>query len=93
MPDIPVTDVFISYRRGDAAYAASRIEQQLQSTLPHLNVFIDREIPGGAAWSNTLDKALTDCRVVIVLIGADFVSEFERRALIAGQPQGAAALA
>lgn len=85
MPDIPVTDVFISYRRGDAAYAASRIEQQLQSTLPHLNVFIDREIPGGAAWSNTLDKALTDCRVVIVLIGADFVSEFERRAQIAGE--------
>jgi TIR domain len=77
-----VTDVFISYRRGDAAYAATRIQQQLQRALPHLSIFIDREMPGGEAWAQRLDQALAQCRIVVVLIGSDFVSEFERRAAI-----------
>lgn len=85
MLDDRVTDVFISYRRGDSAYAATRIQQQLQGALPHLSIFIDREMPGGEAWSQRLDQALAECRIVVVLIGSDFVSEFERRAATPGE--------
>jgi TIR domain len=62
--------VFISYRRDDAAGFSHAIHDRLVEFLPDERVFIDvHGIETGADFSKRLEAALTQCGVLLVLIG------------------------
>lgn len=65
-----VPEVFVSYRRNDAASAAGRLAAGLQEHLGHRRVFLDLEgIRPAQAWADSIGAALSHCRVGVVVIG------------------------
>ena len=56
-------DVFLSYKREDAAAAAKLVEGLRDIGL---DVWWDSDIPAGAAWEATIERALVEAKVVIV---------------------------
>jgi hypothetical protein len=62
--------IFISYRRADAADAAGRLFDRLVATFGKANVFKDVDsIPFGHDFAKVIAERLSDCNVVIVVIG------------------------
>lgn len=62
--------VFLSYRRDDTAAVAGRIHDQLISCFGHESVFRDVDsIPSGLDFRETLEQAVTECDVLLALIG------------------------
>jgi hypothetical protein len=66
-----VSDVFISYARGDVEHAR-RLAGVL--TLHGWSVWWDRDIPPGASFDDTIDRALAAARCVIVLWSPESIS-------------------
>ena len=63
-------DIFISYRRDDAAWAAGRLHRELSEHFGCRRVFMDLEdIAAGDTWKQTIEGALDSCRVGVVIIG------------------------
>lgn len=58
-----MTHVFLSYKREDLK-AASRLVEALRAQ--GLEIWWDRDIPAGAPWEATIEKALTQAAVVLV---------------------------
>jgi TolB-like protein len=58
-----MADVFLSYKREDAARVRKLVAALRESGL---DVWWDEEIPPSAPWEATIEKALTDARAVIV---------------------------
>ena len=82
-----MTQVFISYSR-DNRETAEYVAQAL--TELGIDVWWDRELPGGAEFSEVIEKQLTEARVAIVLwsessIRSGFVRDESMRALEAGK--------
>ena len=66
--------VFLSYRRSDASWAAIVIASELQTHLGEGSVFRDLEsISLGRNWQDSLDQALDECEVALILIGPTWV--------------------
>jgi hypothetical protein len=66
----PMPKVFISYRREDAAAFAGRVFDQLQSHFGRGAVFIDVDsIPFGVDFRHYLTDAVSQCRVLLAIIG------------------------
>ncbi|OAI43489.1 hypothetical protein AYO38_10765 [bacterium SCGC AG-212-C10] len=69
-------DVFLSYRRGDAAGWTGRIHEHLARELGEEHVFQDIvDIEGGANWPLELQQRVAACDVLIALIGMRWVGD------------------
>ncbi|MCB1858334.1 MAG: TIR domain-containing protein [Gammaproteobacteria bacterium] len=67
--------IFISYRREDSAGYAGRLYDRLAGHFGSENVFMDVEgIEPGVDFVHAIEKAVTTCRVLIVLIGDRWLS-------------------
>ncbi len=83
----PLTQVFISYSR-DNRETSEYVAQGLSGL--GIDVWWDRELPGGAEFSEVIEKQLTEAHVVIVLWSesstrSSFVRDESMRALEAGK--------
>jgi hypothetical protein len=66
-------DIFISYRRTDAGWAAGRLQAELADCLGEKRVFSDvTHIRTGEAWRPTIERVIERARVGIVVIGRDW---------------------
>jgi hypothetical protein len=65
--------VFISYRRQDTAASAVGIGQYLEKEFGRKNVYIDVETHAGAKYASVIEKRLAECKVLLVLIGPDWL--------------------
>jgi hypothetical protein len=94
----PQRGVFISYHRADTGADAGRLAFQLAASYGNRRVFIDYEsLPAAEYIESILDKAAA-CRMLIVLIGPNFIErvrnerDYVRREILAAQNGGAAIL-
>ncbi|MFK7892974.1 MAG: toll/interleukin-1 receptor domain-containing protein [Granulosicoccus sp.] len=70
-----MSKIFISYRRTDSADVTGRIGDRLRLHFGSDNVFTDvDDIPLGVDFRAVLDAAVSQCDVVLVVIGRDWVS-------------------
>jgi hypothetical protein len=65
--------IFVSYRRQDTAASAVGIGQYLEKEFGNKNVYIDVETHAGAKYASVIEKHLAECRVLLVLIGPDWL--------------------
>jgi TIR domain len=65
--------IFVSYRRQDTGAAAVGIGQYLENEFGRKNVYIDVDMQAGAKYPAVIEKHLAECRVLLVLIGPDWV--------------------
>lgn len=66
--------VFISYRREDTGPGVLALRAELDLRLDGVPIFVDlNRIQGGAPWNDILDDALTKARILIALIGPNWV--------------------
>jgi len=73
------TKVFINYRRDDTIATAGRLRDRLAREFGNDNVFMDVDnIPIGVDFTRHLDARLADCKVVISLIGPQWVNAKDR---------------
>jgi hypothetical protein len=69
-----VAKLFISYRRDDAAVVAGRICDRLQAHFGRSSVFMDVDsIPYGTDFRKHLTDAVTQCDVLLAVIGPDWL--------------------
>ena len=62
--------IFLSYRRADSEWVAGRLRQDLVKALGKKRVFQDQEHIGPAdMWDTSIEEALRDCRIGIVVVG------------------------
>jgi len=70
-----MNNIFLCYRRADTAGWAGRLHVDLASKFPHITVFKDIEnIPVGADWDAYIANALASCKVLIALMGPDWLA-------------------
>lgn len=70
--------IFISYRRSDSGPVTGRIYDRLVSEFGRARVFKDVDnIPLGTAFAEELDAAVSECAVVLVVIGKTWVTVTE----------------
>jgi hypothetical protein len=75
-------DVFISYRRDDTSWVGGRLHRDLSDHFGAKRVFMDLEdIAVGDPWRETIDGALRDCRVGIVVLGPHWLEPDRRTGL------------
>ena len=68
-------DIFISYRRGDTAGHAGRLFDCIRERFGDESVFMDiTDIEPGDDFVRTLDSALSSSRIVLVVIGPDWLT-------------------
>ena len=71
--------IFLSYRRDDAAAYAGRLHDYLVGRFGKNNVFIDIEsIEPGVDFAEALEKTLTKCDAILVVIGRSWLSAADR---------------
>lgn len=67
-------DIFISYRRTDAAAAAGRLHRDLSEHFGVRRVFLDiHGIAPSEVWEKAIEDAITACKVGIVVIGPHWI--------------------
>jgi hypothetical protein len=72
--------VFISYRRGESAYPVAWLYRNLVRRLGADAVFKDVDsIQPGDEFATTLDRALSRCRVLLAIIGPDWLDACDAR--------------
>lgn len=70
---VRMPQVFISYRRGPSGYVASLLSEELRTALGPNAVFMDIDnIPFGADFRERLSQAVSECQVLLVVIGDDW---------------------
>ena len=66
--------IFISYRRQDSSGETTHIYEYLEKQFGRANVFMDVDtIPPGVDFRQYLQDAVSDCDVVLVVIGLDWL--------------------
>jgi hypothetical protein len=67
--------IFISYRRIDAQGHAGRLFDRLKEEFGSEALFYDQDsIRTGEIWSQAIDEAVRACKIVIILVGEDWLS-------------------
>ncbi|MGA3304059.1 MAG: toll/interleukin-1 receptor domain-containing protein [Methylovirgula sp.] len=66
--------IFISYRREDSGANALGISQYLEREFGRKSVFIDVDMRAGAKFPAVLEERLSECKVMLVLIGPDWLN-------------------
>lgn len=70
-----MTDIFISYRRTDAAGHARALHRDLCLSFPPERIFFDREsIESGEKFHERIRAAVTACQVLLALIGPGWLN-------------------
>lgn len=70
------TGIFISYRRADSRHAAGRLADDLAQTFGLRAIFRDIEgIDPGLDFTKSLERALNECVVMLVLIGPRWLDQ------------------
>jgi hypothetical protein len=64
-----MADVFISYRRSTDAAWADTLEGHLKRKLCGRRVYLDRTNPVPGDWRRSIDEHLSECTVLLVVIG------------------------
>ena len=73
-PDSPLTDIFISYRRGDTKSDARQLETDLEKYFPG-RVFRDmHDIEDGADYREVITEKVGKCGALLVLIGRQWLT-------------------
>ena len=73
--------VFVSYRRRDTAGYAGRLCEHLCGVLGAENVFFDvQDIAPGQDFVDSIDKTMSACQAVVVVIGPEWAADLKRRA-------------
>jgi TIR domain-containing protein len=73
--DVLMPEIFISYRRDDSSGHAGRIFDCVRERFGDESVFMDvTDIEPGADFTQALDIALSSCRVVLVVIGTQWLT-------------------
>src|SRR5687767_3973056 len=68
-------EIFISYRRDDSSGHAGRLFDCIRARFGDESVFMDiTDIPPGVDFTHALDKALSQCRLVLVVIGTQWLT-------------------
>jgi hypothetical protein len=67
-----VYDVFLSYHARDSSYAAAAIEELLGRQLQPESIFRGWDIGPGIDWRSTVERALHQAAVVVVIIGPNW---------------------
>jgi len=71
-------DIFISYRREDSAGHAGRLFDCIRERFGDESVFMDvTDIRPGDDFTRSLDSALSSCRVVLVIIGKQWLTSVD----------------
>jgi hypothetical protein len=79
-----VANIFISYRREDAAGHAGRLCDRLSARFGHARVFMDlQDIAPGQNFARSIDDTIAACKCVVVVIGPRWLESLQKR------PQGA----
>ena len=68
------SSVFICYRRDDGGEYAQAILERLAGRLGHHEVFLDMKIRPGQNFVTAIERGLTSCAVMIVVIGRDWLT-------------------
>ena len=69
-----MSNIFISYRRGDSIATAGRIRDRLVQEFGRPNVFVDvDDIPHGQDFAKVLSGKVAECRVLLAIIGPHWV--------------------
>src|SRR5690242_17361344 len=77
----PVANVFISYRREDAAGHAGRLCDRLTTRFGHARVFMDlQDIAPGQNFAQSIDDTIAACECVVVVIGPRWLESLRNRA-------------
>ena len=77
-----MSKIFISYRRDDDAFAAGHLYEDLASHFGDQNVFLDKSsLKAGDRFDPVIAEALASCKVLIALIGRNWVTITEQRQL------------
>ncbi|MFG6105396.1 toll/interleukin-1 receptor domain-containing protein [Leptothoe sp. EHU-05/26/07-4] len=76
MPDSAVSEpIFISYRRADSRSTTERIYDRLKTAFGDDAVFKDASsILGGTDFAKRLDKAVSQCQLILVIIGKTWLT-------------------
>src|SRR5271165_6726704 len=78
---VSTENVFISYRRDDAAAYAGRLCDRMSALIGARRVFMDVEaIKPGEDFSRAIDQTLAHCSTVLVVIGPRWHEILEARA-------------
>ena len=71
--------IFVSYRRRDTAGHAGRLVDGLRHEFGREQVFLDIDIPPGVDFSDHIDRTIGAARVLVVLIGDDWLNVQDRQ--------------
>ena len=70
-----MTNIFISYRRADSADVTGRINDRLRDHYGQDSIFTDVDsIPFGIDFRTHLDQEVSQCKVLLAVIGNDWIS-------------------
>ena len=76
-----MANVFISYRREDAAGHAGRLCDRLTARFGHARVFMDlQDIAPGQDFAQSIDDTIAACQCVVVVIGPRWLENLQQRA-------------
>ena len=71
----PVSDFFISYRRGPDAFVANALRKELADKFGPKSVFLDTdEIDAGQEFPARIENAIAACRAMLVVIGPGWLT-------------------
>ena len=77
---LAANSIFINYRHADSGYAVGRIHRCLADAFGPEAVFCDFDsIPEGANFPDSIRTVLADCRVVLMVIGKDWLRILRER--------------
>jgi hypothetical protein len=66
--------IFISYRQDDSKGWAIALRDDLAQAFGGREVFLDKEVLHAGNWREQIERALEQCKVVLVIIGARWVT-------------------
>jgi len=70
-----MAQIFISYRRGPTGYVAHLLAEQIKAEFGPKAVFMDIDnVPLGVDFRDYIGAAVSDCQVLLVLIGDDWLT-------------------
>ncbi len=69
-------DIFISYRRTDSGAAVGRLQHDLGEYFGARRIFVDEtRIEPSAIWRASIEKALSECKVGLIVIGPRWLND------------------
>ena len=77
-----MTGIFISYRQADAKAWAISLRDDLAKVFGEDQVFLDKDTLQAGNWRDQITHALDQCKVVLVVIGARWLTSKTAHAFI-----------